>query len=829
MQLRPSIRSLLRAPGFSLTVLLTLAVGIGATTAIYSLLHQMLVEPLPVHEPGRLVNLDAPGYKWGLISGGANFASTDALFTHEMFEDLQTSQDVFTGLAAYTDGGFDFGFREATKAGSGSFVSGSYFDVLGLTPAVGRLLQPQDTAAIGGSPIAVLAYDFWQREFNGDLGVVGEILVANGQQLEIVGVAPRGFSGNGAGWQSDVFVPYTMRWALTASDGPVAPRRDFWIGIFGRLQPGMTIERAESGINALYRSLLADVVVPTLSDHDAELLDRIRGQEIVLAPGNRGRSGLSEQFGEPTTLLFALSCIVLAIACVNVAGLLLVRGAARTGQVAIRTSIGATRGSIVRELLFESSMLAIVGGALGIFVAFGTMKLIERFVPADAAAGLDFTLSPTTLVFTIAATALSAVIFGTWPAWVASRVDPAVAMKVDAVQASGSRGTVRLRSGLSAAQIALSMVLLVLAVLFARSLVNIARVDVGIDTDSLLTFTISPLTNGYPADRIESLAVQLESAIAAEPGVAEVATSTVPLLQGWDMNYAVSMEGFEWSPGSGEFSAWNVVSPRFFASTGIGLLRGRPFTDQDRAGTPPVAIVNQSFVRKFELGSALGAHFSLPLMIDDLEIVGVVADAKYADIKRENKPQFFTARAQSDDVRNLSFYVRTSLPPEQFMARLPEIVAEIVSGVPMRDLRTMASEASDNVYLDRLTTLLIGAFAIVASLLAGIGLYGLLAYSVQRRRRELGLRLALGATPSELFALVARQVGVVTAVGAGIGAVAGIAIGRTAESLLFGLSGLDALSFAAAGVVIVLICFAAGLRPARQAASVEPMTVLRHV
>ncbi len=829
MQLRPSMRSLLRSPGFSLTVLLTLAIGIGATTSIYSLLHQILVQPLPVHEPERLVNLDAPGFKWGMISGGANFDSTDALFTHEMFEDLQASQDVFAGIAAYTDGGLDFGFRDVTRAGSGSFVSGSFFEVLGLTPAAGRLLQPGDTAVPEASPIVVLAYEFWQREFGGQLRVVGETIIVNGQQLEVVGVAPRGFSGTGTGWKSDVFIPYTMRWALIPSVSRVAPRRDFWLAIFGRLQPGMSVERAEAGINSLYRSVLDDTVVPSLTDYDSELRERIRGQRILLMPGSRGRSGLSAQFGTPAVLLFALSWIVMAIVCVNVAGLLLVRGAARVGEVAIRASIGATRAGIMRELLLESSILALAGGALGTGIAFATVVIIERFVPGDVAAGLDFAISPMALGFSAAVTASSVVVFGAWPALVASRVDPVAAMKTSAVQSSGAPGLARLRMGLSAAQIALSMVLLVLAALFAQSLAKIGRVDPGIDTDSLLTFTISPLTNGYAAGRIETVADSLEQAIAAEPGVADVGTATVPLLEGWAMNYAVSMEGFEWSPGSGEFSAWNIISPGFFSATGIEVLRGRAFTEQDRAGSARVAIVNQSFAEKFELGDALGAHFSLPFNVDDLEIVGVVADAKYGDVKREDEPQFFTARAQTDDLANLTYYVRTSLPPSQFLAGLPEIVAEVVPGVPVRDLRTMTSQAGDSIYLDRLTTVLASAFALVASLLAAIGLYGLLAYSVQQRRRELGLRLALGASPGELFTLIARQVGVVTAIGVGAGSVIAVIVGQAAESLLFGLSGNDVLSFAAAGLVLGLICLAAGLRPARQAASVEPMAVLRHV
>jgi putative ABC transport system permease protein len=822
-------RQLLTQPALSALIVLMLAVGIGATTAIYSLVHQILIEPLPVYQPQRLVNLTSPGFKFGSTWASDSVSDGESLFTHEMFEDLQAEQNVFSGLAAHADFGANLGFEESAGTGRGTLVSGSYFTVLGLPPALGRLIQPQDTAQVDQSLVVVLGFDYWQRELGGRADVIGEQLIVNGQTLEIVGVAPEGFAGTAIGWRTDVFVPYTLRWLMQPSVPRQGPRRSYWVYLFARLAPGVSLQQAELGINAVSRGLLRDVVVPAIPEMNADQRERTLAREILLEPGARGRSNVPGAVSKPLSLLLGLTALVLLIVCVNVASLLLARGAARAGELAIRASIGASRGRLLAQLLTESGGLALLGGILSIPVAALSMALIERFIPTEQAAGLAFRLEPVSFSFTGAALVATVLCFGLGPAWVASRSDPGTVINAHSARSSGGRGLARFRAGLSAAQIAFSTVLLVLAGLFAQSLANVDRVDLGFQPRSLLSFRVAPLLNGYARNEVGPVVERLEDELHAEPGVAEVGTSAVPLLADGLMGYAVSMDGFEPGPGVNTFSTRNVVSPGFFAATGIPLLAGRGFADADRRDAPPVAIVNERFVEKFGLGNALGKRFSLPYEAQNIEIVGVVGDAKYNRVKLDDAPQFFQPRAQFPEVNEYTFYARTSLAPERLLPRVRAIVASVDPGLPVKDLRTMRAQIDENVYLDRLTSTLATAFAALASLLAAIGLYGLMAYSVTQRTRELGLRLALGAAPRCLYAMVMISVGRIALVGTALGlAIAGVA-SRAAETLLFELSGFEPRVYIAAAAILLLVTLGAGLLPARRAARVEPMEALRQL
>lgn len=822
-------RQILMRPGLSALIILMLAIGIGATTAIYSLFHQILVEPLPVYEPERLVNLSSPGFKFGSTWGSESVSDGDSLFTHEMFEDLQAEQQVFSGLAAYTDFAANLGFEESARTGRGALVSGSYFGVLGLAPVLGRLIQPQDTTQIDQSPVIVLSFDYWQREFGARDNVIGEPLIVNGQTLEIVGIAPKGFSGTAIGWRTDVFVPYTLRWLMQPAVPRQAPRRSYWLYLFGRLAPGVALEQARAGINTLYRGLVRDVVVPGIAEITSDQRERMLAREIRLEPGARGSSNVPGAAARPLALLLGLTALVLLIVCVNVASLLLARGASRAGELAIRASIGASRGRLLAQLLLESSSLALVGGALSIPIAALSMALVASFIPADQAAGLAFELEPVSFLFAAAVTVATVLCFGLGPAWVTSRSDPGTVIKAQSAQSPGGRGLARFRASLSGAQVAFSTVLLVLAGLFAQSLANISRVEIGFETDSLLSFRVAPLLNGHSPDDVRLTVARIEEAARAEAGVAEVGISAVPLLANALMGYSVSMDGFEPGPDTNTFSTRNIVSPGFFGATGMPILSGRGFIDADRRGSPPVAIVNESFVEKFGLGSAIGKRFSLPYETQNIEIVGIVGDAKYNRVKLEDAPEFFMPLAQSFDLQEHTFYVRTSLAPELLLPRMAAVVASIDPGLPVKDLRTMRQQVDENVYLDRLTSSLATAFAVLASLLAAIGLYGLMAYNVTQRTRELGLRLALGAAPRTLYAMVMRNVGRIALIGIAIGVAIAAAAGRAAEALLFGLSGFEPLVYAAAVAILLLVALGAGLLPARKAASVEPMEALRHI
>ncbi|HEX7081494.1 MAG TPA: ABC transporter permease [Gammaproteobacteria bacterium] len=825
-----AVRQLLRRPALSLTVIVMLALGIGATTAMFSLYHQILVRPLPVPEPERLVNLASPGPKPGGSIRDLAIGDGDAQFSYPMFRDLEREQTVFTGLAAYVDFLANLSFGERPFAGRGALVSGRYFDVLDLQPALGRLIGPQDEPRIGESAVAVLSYDYWQTQLGGDPNVIGETLTVNGQALEIIGVAPAGFTGTTLGVRSQVFVPLTLTLMRPA---PIHESRQFyWLYLFARLAPGVTPERANAELGVLHSRILNEVEAPMLSEAELPggMLEQFRQRRLTLSPGARGKSPLPDRAARPLELLLGVTVLVLLIVCVNVANLLLARGASRTGEIAIRASLGASRGRLVRQLLGESFVLIAVGGVASLLVAVLIVRLITGLLPAGLAAVLDPQLSSAALTFAAGASLATVVVFGLVPAWRVSGVDAAEAMKAHASRASGGRAAVRFRATLTTAQIAFSMVLLVLAGLFSRSLVNVAREDLGMNIDSLVTFSITPRLNAYDAERLAALYDRVEETLAAQPGVLAVGSAWLPLLSDFSIGGQMSVEGFEAAPDLDRAATWQLIGSGYFDALGISLLAGRAFTDRDTANSPPVAIVNESFVRKFGLDDPLGKRLGFGTTTDlPFEIVGVVADAKHDSVKGEIQPIVYAPRRQSADaIESMFYYVRAGVDPEALLAAIPRVVAEIDPDVPVTNLRTMTDLVQETVYIDRLLSVLSAAFAALATLLAAVGLHGVLAYNVTQRTRELGLRLALGAEPSRLRAMVLKQVGAMAVIGAAVGLVAALGLGRFAEALLFGLSGRDPLVILAAAAVLAVVVWAAGYVPARRASRVAPMEALRY-
>jgi predicted permease len=817
--------------GLSLVIIAILAIGIGASTAMFSLFHQILVQPLPVPEPEQLVNLGSPGPKYGANWQGSAIRDSEATFTYEMFRDLEAQQTVFTGIAAHADFAASLTTDTQTLAGRGLLVSGGYFGVLGVQPALGRLIGPDDEPRIDESDVVVLSHDFWQSHFGGDADVVGRNLTVNDRSLEIIGVAPAGFTGTALGWRSQVFVPVTLRWLMQPATArrDVGTRRTYWLYLFARLNRGMTADRAAAELNGLYSGIVRDVEAPLFTDLTVDQRERFLERRVTLEPGARGQSYIPAAVSRPLVLLLSTTGLLVMIVCANVANLLLARGIARTGEMAIRASVGASRGRLLKQLLLESSTLAVIGGSMSLPIAAATLSVAAALLPAELIAGLPVELSGTAMLFAAGAAAATVMLFGAVPAWRASAVDPGLAIKGTTAQSSGGRGVARFRSWLTTMQIAFSMVLLVLAGLFTNSLINVARVNLGFDADSLVSFSISPRLNGYTPDEVRSLYDRLENALAAEPGVTSVASASIPLVAHGAMGSQVSGPGFEWAPGVDNFAVGNAVSPGFFATVSMPLHAGREFTDTDGPDAANVAIVNESFVRKFDLGDAVGKHFGNVFMsLEDIEIVGVVADAKYHEIKYDVLPQWFMPRRQFFDVPTLYYYVRGAVDTNALTGMIPRVVAGIDRELPVSNLIAMQQQVLDNVYVDRLTALLAVAFAGLATLLAAIGLYGVLAYNVTQRTRELGLRLALGATPSRLRAMVLRQLGVMTVIGCLIGLTFSLGAGRLAESLLFDLTGQDPLVLLAAFTVVAAVALAAGYWPARRASRIVPVQALRY-
>jgi predicted permease len=826
-----------RAPGFAATAVLCLALGIGANAATFSLLDGLLLRPLPVHQPERLVNLGSPGPRTGRHNwnqaGGA-----EALFSHPMFRDLARARTVLTDVAAHRLFFANFAHDGRTEFGQGVLVSGAYFPLLGLTPALGRLFGPADDQTAGGDPVAVLSHAYWTTGLGADPGVIGRAVVVNGRPLTVVGVAPKGFEGTTLGAQPRVFVPLSMAPELDPGFGPRSgfdDRKWYWLYVFGRLGPGVSVERARSALNALYAPILAEVEAPLQEGMSAPTLARFKARALTLEDGRRGQSLLHGQTRTPLALLFAITGLVVLIASANVANLLLARAATRSTEMAVRVSLGASRGRLLAQLLTESLLLAAIGGAASLVVARGALAVITTLIPPvelGAGARLAIELRPSALLFAAAVSLGTGLIFGLFPALQSTRPDLIAAIRAGGGHPSGARAAARFRTSLVTAQIALSMALLVAAGLFIKSLRNISRIDLGLEVDRVVMFALAPMFNGYETARSHALFARVEEELAAAPGVTGVAASGVSLLSGSTRDGDVRVEGFARDPDTDANSRLDPIGPGFFRTLGIPLVAGREFTAADRLGAPRVAVVNEAFARKFGLGrDAVGRRMALdgdsPGDALDIEIVGLVRDTRYSGVKEGEPPVFFVPYRQDSTIGGIFFYVRTSRAPDPLLRTVREMVARLDPNLPVVGLKTMSQQVRENIYLDRMIGILSAAFAGLATLLAAVGLYGVLAYTVAQRTREIGVRMALGADGRRVRGMVLRQVGRMTLVGGAIGLAAALGFGRAAQSLLYGLEGHDPVVLAGAAALLGLVAFAAGYVPAFRASRVEPMRALR--
>lgn len=828
--LKLAFRTLLKTPFVTLVAVVSLALGIGANAAIFSLFDQILLRPLPVPAPERLVNLGAPGPKPGSQSCG-NAGDCEQVFSYLMFRDLERVQTVFTGIAAHVSLGVNIGYRGHTLSGEAMLVSGTYFPVLGLQPALGRLLSPDDDRVIGESSVAVLSYAYWRTRFQEDPSVLGEVLIVNGQPMTIVGVAPQGFDGTTLGTMAHLFVPFTMRMSLQQGWKGFENRRSYWAYLFARLEPGVSMDEARAAMNVPYRAIINDVEASLQENMSEQTLQRFRTKELTVTDGMRGQSDVRGEAGAPLRLLLGVTALVLVIACANIANLLLVRGAGRASEMAVRLSIGANRRQLITQLLTESVLLAALGGIAGLLVARWTLNSIASLLPAEATESLQFVIDGRALLFAGGLTLMTGLLFGLFPALHSTRPDLVSSLKGEAGQPSGARAAARFRTSLATAQIALSMALLVSAGLFTRSLFNVSRVTLGVTVEHLVTFSIYPGRSGYTPERSRALFERLEDELAALPGVTGVTSAMVALLSGNNWGQDVSVEGFEWGPDVDDNSRFNGVGPGYFRTLGVPILAGREFTRADTLGAPKVAIVNEQFAKKFNLGrEAVGKRMaSNDNKTDlDIEIVGLVQNAKYSEVKREIPPIFFLPSRQRDDLGYNTFYIRTAQQDQQLLAAIPKVMSALDANVPVENLKTLAQQVQDNVFLDRFISVLSAAFAALATLLAAVGLYGVLAYTVTQRTREIGLRMALGADPGRVRSMVLRQVGVMTIVGGAIGLAAAVGLGRLAQSMLFELQGHDQVVLVGATVLLALVALGAGLIPAHRASQVDPMRALRY-
>ncbi len=827
--LKLALRTLFRTPFVTAVAIVSLGLGIGANAAIFSMFNEIILKPLPVADPDRLVNLAAPGPKSGMTSCG-NAGPCAATFSYPMFKDLETRQTPFTGVAAHRGFGANLAYKGQSEGGDGLQVSGAYFSVLGLTPAAGRLIAPADEQTIGESAVAVLSHRYWTRRFNADPAVVSETITINGKPFTIVGVAPEGFDGTTIGSRPRVFVPMSMAEVLQPGREVLKNRRAYWIYLFARLKPGASIESAAAAIKQPYRSIINEVEVPLQQGMSAANLERFKSKVIEVSEGARGQSDTPEEALVPLILLFGVTFVVLLSACANIANLLLAKAVGRAGEMAVRLSIGGARRHLVGQLLGESLLLAVFGGVFGLLVANWTMAGVASMLPADAAESLAFAIDARVLAFMAAVTVGTGMLFGLFPALHSTRPNLAVALKGQAGQPGGARSAKRFRATLATVQMVLSMALLAIAGLFLKSLVNVSKVDLGIHTENVVTFAIAPALNGYSVDRSKGIYEQVEDALARIPGVTRVSAAMVPLVSGDNWGTNVSVEGFAAEPDRDTHTSLNMVGPDFFNAVGIQMMAGRDFTRSDTATSPKVAIVNEAFARKFNLGAnpvgrrmASGRTNTL-----DTEIIGLVKDAKYSEVKLPVPPVVFTPYRQHTRPDSMSFYVATSGSIDSVMSSITPLVAKIDPTLPVADLMTLTRQVQANVFLDRLISTMASVFAGLATLLAAIGLYGVLAYNVAQRTREIGLRMALGADGSRIRGMVLRQVANITMVGGIIGLGLAAAAGWAAQSQLFGMTGFDPVVLTSSAAVLAAVAVAAGFAPAYRASRVDPMRALRY-
>jgi predicted permease len=829
--LRFALRTLARSPLFTAVAVLSLALGIGANTSIFSLLDQVLYRSLPVRDPKALVVLHVDDHSPGRSSSDNN----ESVFSYPMYQDLRGNLPnggaVFSGVVARSGDPVSVSWNGQTERAQAEMVSGNLFTVLGVPAAIGRTFTPEDDGAPGAHPVVVLSHDYWIRRFAGEPGVLNVKVAINGHPMVVIGVAPAGFRGVLSGESPDLFVPIAMKREVTPTWDGLTDRRTRWLNILARLEPGVSAARAQAAMATIYRPALESELkqYPVRSKRAEQL---ILGQKLEVQPAAQGINQLRQQWEKPLIALMALVGLVLLIACANVANLLLARAASRRREMAIRLALGAGRGSLLRQLLIESLVLALAGGLLGLLVSVWTTSALLRILPAGATGGwIAATLDIRLLVFTLALSTFTGLLFGLAPALQASRSEVASSLREQRT-ALGSTGAARFRRMLVVAQLALSLLLLVGAGLFARSLFNLLRVDPGFRTERLLTFAVDPSLNGYTEERGFVFYRDLQERLARLPGVVAVGAASPGPLTHNNRGSNITVEGYQAREDEDMDVSRHAVAPGYFRALGTPVVRGREVEERDLTSAGKVVVVNEAFVKRFFGGAnPLGRHMmfgasSHPNL--DREIVGVVRDFKHNDLRETPKPAVFSTYTNDESLSRLEFYVRGELDTAALGAQIRRLVQQMDAGLPVFDMQPVEIQVAESVEIDRLIAILSCAFGALATLLAAIGLYGVVAYTVSRRTAEIGIRVALGAVPGDVLWLVMKDVGTLVILGLAIGLPVALALGRLVESQLFGLKAADPAIYAGASLALVVVAALSGLIPSSRAARIDPIDALRH-
>jgi predicted permease len=820
--LRFALRLMRQTPVVSGVAMLSLALGIGANVAIFSLVNALLLKALPVHDPERLVVMGTPSAR---AAGPANTS-----FTYPQWEYIRDHQATFAAVFANGNTRFNLNAGGESRPAIGMYVNGRYFDAIGVRAVLGRTIAVEDDTRGGGpdGPVTVISYPFWQREFGGRTDVIGETVQLDGHIFTIIGVTPPEFFGATVGRTFDVAVPFGTEPIFRGAESALDRRSSWWITVFGRLAPGQTIEQATARFEAL-RPGLREATMP--QDWRATDQKTYLDKPFVFERAATGVSGLRVSYRRPLLVLLGIVALVLLIACANMANLLLAQAAARQRELAVRLSLGASRWQVARQLLVESLLLSALGATAGVMLAMWSSRaLVQLISNRTNIVALDLSLDWRVLAFTIGVGLLTGLFFGVAPALRATGLSPAVALKDNARGVVSSSGRIGTGHALVALQVALSFVLVFGASLFVRSLVTITTQEMGFQAERVLIALVDLRRTTLTDKERPALFERLREAAAAAPGVEAAAVSVVTPVSNSVWNNLITVPGYD-APERDRVANFNRVTPGYFKVTGTPILAGRDIAPTDRLGTPRVALVNEAFAGKFFKGQqAIGKSFTLGVTSprsETVEIVGIAADAKYVNLRDPPPPTMYVAWAQAETASSgARVSIRVSGPANAFRSTALKAF-ESVDKEAVIEFRTFEEDIRNSVTTERLVATLSAFFGALALLLAAIGLYGVMSYAVTRRRNEIGIRMALGAAPGKVMRLVLGHVALITIVGLAIGAAASVGLGRFVNTLLFELVATDATMVAIAAITLATAAAVAGYLPARRAAHVDPMLALR--
>jgi len=817
-------RQLRLNPGFTVVAVLSLGLGIGANTAIFQLVDAVRLRALPVQDPQELAYID---FAKGAMRSG-NFSTRSARLTYAQWDLIRTQQQAFSGTLAWSARRFNLAPGGEARYAEGLYVSGDFFRVLGISPLLGRTFTVDDDKPGCGSPDAVISYAFWQRELGGGPGALGKTVTLDGRPFPVAGVTPPGFFGVEVGNRYDVAIPLCADRLLAADGkGRMPIRRSWWISAMGRLKPGWTFQRATAHLQALSPAIMQESLPPTYRPNDAK---RYLANKLEATPGATGVSGLRREYETPLSLLLATTGLVLLIACANLANLLLARASVREREIAVRQAIGAGRGRLIAQLLAESILLAVLGTLLGAALGQALSRGLVAFLstpgsPLFVGLGIDGRM----LAFTAALAVGTCLLFGLVPALRATRLAPASVMRAGGRGLSAGRDRFSLRRALVIAQVAMSLVLLVGALLFARSLQNLLSVDTGFRAEGIVEIDLDLARPHYSMDRRPVVYSDLLQRLSSRPGVLSAAQVLFTPVSGSGWNDMVRPEG---SNAASKEANFNRIGPNYFRTMGTAIVAGRDFDQRDTLGAPKVAIVNEMFARQtFSDPNPLGRSFRVEGQAGKADpiyqVVGIVRNTKYYELREDFIPISFLPIAQNEEPgADAAYVLRTSAPLGGLFNAVKTTVMEVHPQIGI-EFRVLTDQLKDSLLRERLMAMLSGAFGLLAASLATLGLYGVIAYMVARRRNEIGVRMALGADRGRVIRLVLREAGLLLAAGLGVGTGLALWAGRAASAMLFGLQPHDPATLAGAIAVLAAVALLASYGPARSASRLEPMDALR--